>query len=131
VHSCPKCISANSDPKPIMRGQIQGWRITCPVCESPLHGNREPEVPSPLRRHWSSALRGPHKTPTSTQFPLVPGDEDLGKPRLFREGTGRKPKSLVNRRPPQSGPRLTLRVSLKRLNVVDSDQIRIMHAQYI
>ena len=58
VHSCPKCISANSDPKPIMRGQIQGWRITCPVCESPLHGNREPEVPSPFRCHWSSALRG-------------------------------------------------------------------------
>src|SRR5262249_590224 len=28
-----------------MRGQIQGRRITCPVCESPLHGNREPEVP--------------------------------------------------------------------------------------
>ena len=58
VHSCPECISGAGDPKPIMRSQLLGWRITCPLCGGPLHDSDEHAAPSPFRHYWRGALRG-------------------------------------------------------------------------
>lgn len=39
---------------PILRSQLLGWRITCPLCGDPFHD----ELPSPFRQYRNVALLG-------------------------------------------------------------------------
>ena len=58
AQSCPRCGSGISEPLPILRSQLQGWRITCPDCGRPFqdvdHCQRDPAF-HPYR---AAALRG-------------------------------------------------------------------------
>ena len=58
AHSCPQCVSVQGDLKPVMRSQMLGWRITCPLCGGPLRGSPDCNLPSPFHHHWNAALCG-------------------------------------------------------------------------
>ena len=55
---CPKCISDKEDSRPILRSQLLGWRITCPLCGDQLRDAGGRELPSPFRQYHSVALQG-------------------------------------------------------------------------
>jgi hypothetical protein len=52
LHVCHK------NPKPILRSQLLGWRITCPHCGDPLRDAGGHEFPAPFRQYCSAAFRG-------------------------------------------------------------------------
>jgi TniQ len=58
LQHCPNCNTDKPSPAPIMRSQLQGWRITCAICRGPLRGNDDHETPSPFRQYWAAALHG-------------------------------------------------------------------------
>jgi hypothetical protein len=51
---CQNCEPATMELMPILRSQLLGWRITCPLCGDPFHD----ELPSPFRQYRSVALLG-------------------------------------------------------------------------
>lgn len=59
IHRCVKCNPSSRGSVPILRSQLQGWRITCPQCGNWLHdeteakGNRHALAP-----YRNAALRG-------------------------------------------------------------------------
>jgi hypothetical protein len=55
---CANCSSDEANPAPILRSQLLGWRITCPLCGSQLRDAAGRELPSPFRRYRVAALRG-------------------------------------------------------------------------
>lgn len=55
---CSLCHSGHGDPRPILRSQLLGWRITCPLCGNHLRDAGGREVPSPFRQYRGAALRG-------------------------------------------------------------------------
>jgi hypothetical protein len=59
LQSCPNCDGpALSDPKPILRSQLLGWRVTCPLCRELLSDPDGFEVASPFLKYRQAALHG-------------------------------------------------------------------------
>ena len=55
---CPNCSPAHTEPASILRSQLLGWRITCPLCGNQPRGAGERELPSLFQRYRVAALRG-------------------------------------------------------------------------
>ncbi|WP_083948937.1 TniQ family protein [Aminobacter aminovorans] len=58
THYCTNCSPGGAEPAPILRNQLLGWRITCPVCGNQLRDGGERELPSPFQQYRFAALRG-------------------------------------------------------------------------
>lgn len=54
---CTNCNPGDTEPL-ILRSQLLGWRITCPLCGDQLRDPDKREIPSPFRQYRSTALRG-------------------------------------------------------------------------
>lgn len=54
---CTKCNRGDTEPL-ILRIQMLGWRITCPLCGDQLRDPDKREIPSPFRQYRSAYLRG-------------------------------------------------------------------------
>jgi len=54
---CTNCNRGDTEPL-ILRSQLLGWRITCPLCGDQLRDPDKREIPSPFRQYRSAALRG-------------------------------------------------------------------------
>ena len=59
AQTCTNCSPRGTEPAPILRSQLLGWRITCPLCgrSTPRTPARR-ELPSPFRQYRGAALRG-------------------------------------------------------------------------
>lgn len=55
---CTNCSPRHRGPAPILRSQLLGWRITCPLCGNQLCYPDNCELPSPFRQYRGAALRG-------------------------------------------------------------------------
>jgi TniQ len=55
---CTNCSPGHSETAPMLRSQLLGWRITCPLCGNQLRDAGEHELPSPFGQHRVAALRG-------------------------------------------------------------------------
>ncbi|MFC5386461.1 TniQ family protein [Aquamicrobium segne] len=55
---CTSCSPDHMEPTPVLRSQLLGWRITCPLCGSPLRDVDGRERPSPFRQYRDAVLRG-------------------------------------------------------------------------
>jgi len=55
---CTNCSPNEAKPPQILRSQLLGWRITCPLCGSLLRDAAKHELPSPFQRYRVAALRG-------------------------------------------------------------------------
>ncbi|WP_246734908.1 TniQ family protein [Chelativorans sp. ZYF759] len=55
---CSSCSLGHMEPESILRSQLLGWRITCPLCGDPLRDAECCEPPSPFEQYRSTALRG-------------------------------------------------------------------------
>jgi len=53
---CTNCSPGHTEP--ILRSQLLGWRITCPLCGNQLRDAGRRELPSPFRQYCGAALRG-------------------------------------------------------------------------
>jgi hypothetical protein len=58
LQSCIHCAPARSDYKPILRSQLLGWRVTCPLCGELLSDPDGFEVASPFFKYRQAALHG-------------------------------------------------------------------------
>src|SRR6516164_6199515 len=58
LQSCLNCCPGHMDFRPILRSQMLGWRISCPLCGELLRDERGREVTSPFRHYLQIALRG-------------------------------------------------------------------------
>lgn len=58
LQRCSSCSLSPSDPEPILRSQLQGWRITCPHCGQPLQDLAQCERCHPFDHYHAAALRG-------------------------------------------------------------------------
>jgi hypothetical protein len=58
VQVCTSCSPGHADPAPILRNQLLGWRITCPLCGNELRDAGGLELPCPFRQYRVAALRG-------------------------------------------------------------------------
>ena len=58
LQSCLHCGPALSDCRPILRSQLLGWRVTCPLCGEFLRDPDGSEVASPFLKHRQAALHG-------------------------------------------------------------------------
>jgi hypothetical protein len=55
---CTSCSPGHTEPEPILRSQLLGWRITCPLCGDHLRDADGRELASPFRQYRTAALRG-------------------------------------------------------------------------
>ncbi|MCW5710696.1 TniQ family protein [Shinella sp.] len=55
---CTSCSPCGPEPVPILRSQLLGWRITCPLCGDLLRAENGRELPSPFGQYRVAALRG-------------------------------------------------------------------------
>ncbi|WP_223479830.1 TniQ family protein [Oricola indica] len=55
---CTNCSLGHTEPAPILRSQLLGWRITCPLCANQFRDSGGRELPSPFRQYRGVALRG-------------------------------------------------------------------------
>lgn len=55
---CTSCSPGHTEPVPILRSQLLGWRITCPLCGDHLRDAGGRELASPFRQYRTAALRG-------------------------------------------------------------------------
>lgn len=58
LQSCSACHPGDHEPRPILRSQLLGWRITCPLCGDVLRHSAEHDRPSPFDRYRGAALIG-------------------------------------------------------------------------
>lgn len=58
VQVCTSCSPGGTVPAPILRSQLLGWRITCPLCGNQPRDAGGREIPSPFRQYRVAALRG-------------------------------------------------------------------------
>jgi TniQ len=58
LQSCIHCAPAPSDCTPILRSQLLGWRLTCPLCRELLSDPDGFEVASPFLKYRQAALHG-------------------------------------------------------------------------
>ncbi|MDW9912155.1 hypothetical protein GOB14_29145 [Sinorhizobium meliloti] len=55
---CSACHPDEHEPRPLLRSQFLGWRITCPLCGDLFRRARGHDRPSPFDRHQGAALVG-------------------------------------------------------------------------
>ena len=55
---CTSCSPGGPGPSPVLRSQLLGWRITCPLCGDLLRAENRRELPSPFPQYRVAALRG-------------------------------------------------------------------------
>jgi hypothetical protein len=55
---CTHCSPGEVEPAPILRSQLLGWRITCPLCGNRLRDVGVRALPSPFQQYRVAALRG-------------------------------------------------------------------------
>ncbi|WP_292085759.1 TniQ family protein [Mesorhizobium sp.] len=55
---CTSCSPGHTEPEPILRSQLLGWRITCPLCGDHLRDTGGRGLASPFRQYRTAALRG-------------------------------------------------------------------------
>lgn len=55
---CSACHPGEHEPRPLLRSQFLGWRITCPLCGDLFRCARGHDRPSPFDRHQGAALVG-------------------------------------------------------------------------
>lgn len=58
VQHCTRCSPGDPEPAPILRSQLLGWRITCPLCGDRLRAENGRGLPSPSGKYRVAALRG-------------------------------------------------------------------------
>ena len=58
LQRCSSCYLSPSDPEPILRSQLQGWRITCPHCSRPFQDLAQCDRGRPFDQYHAAALRG-------------------------------------------------------------------------
>lgn len=58
IQRCNICDSVASYPGPILRSDLQGWRITCPHCGRPFRELAQFDQGHPFHQYHSAALRG-------------------------------------------------------------------------
>jgi TniQ len=75
VQYCTNCSPGDAEPAPVLRSQLLGWRITCPLCGSQLRDAGRRELPSPFRQYHRAALRGEKLLGDETEHGL---DLDIG-----------------------------------------------------
>ncbi|MBU1335786.1 MAG: TniQ family protein [Alphaproteobacteria bacterium] len=55
---CPSCSPGGAEPAPVLRSQLLGWRITCPLCGEQLSDSGPRKLPSPFQPYRAAAARG-------------------------------------------------------------------------
>ncbi|MEP3329783.1 TniQ family protein [Sedimentitalea sp.] len=58
IQSCVKYTPSMPGPVPIRRSQLQGWRITCPICGDWLHDGTRADDSKALAPYRDAALQG-------------------------------------------------------------------------
>lgn len=58
IQSCTRCTPSTPGPIPIRRSQLQGWRITCPICGGWLQSETSTDHSEELAPYRDAALRG-------------------------------------------------------------------------
>ena len=58
LQRCSSCDAGTSDPEPILRSQLQGWRITCPHCGRPFQDIAQGDRGHPFDQYHVAALHG-------------------------------------------------------------------------
>jgi len=58
MQSCTRCTPSTPGPVPNRRSQLQGWRITCPICGGPFRDGTSPEYCNALVSYRDAALQG-------------------------------------------------------------------------
>ena len=58
VQHCTRCSPGDPEPAPILRSQLLGWRITCPLCGDLLRVENGRGLPSSFGQYRVAALRG-------------------------------------------------------------------------
>ena len=58
IQSCAKCTPSTPEPVPIRRCQLQGWRITCPICGDRLQSESNTDQSEALAPYRDAALQG-------------------------------------------------------------------------
>ena len=58
IQRCHSCVHESSETEPILRSELQGWRITCPHCGRPFRGLAQCDRGRPLNKYRAAALRG-------------------------------------------------------------------------
>ncbi|WP_325052322.1 TniQ family protein [Sinorhizobium meliloti] len=50
LQSCSACHQGDHEPRPVLRSQLLGWRITCPLCGGLLRHTGRQDLPTPFSR---------------------------------------------------------------------------------
>ncbi len=58
IQVCNHCSKGHTEPTPILRSQLLGWRITCPLCGNQLSDADNHKLPSPFQQYHGAALHG-------------------------------------------------------------------------
>ena len=58
VQSCSRCHLAKHEPRPVLRSQLLGWRITCTLCGCLLRHSGSHDRRSPFGRYHGTSLIG-------------------------------------------------------------------------
>ncbi len=75
---CTSCSPGGPGPSPVLRSQLLGWRITCPLCGDLLRAENRRELPSPSR---NIALRHRAAKSCSTMKPNVASERGHRQPK--------------------------------------------------
>lgn len=55
---CASCSPGGAEPAPVLRSQLLGWRITCPLCGEQLRDAGPRKLPSPFHPYRAATARG-------------------------------------------------------------------------
>lgn len=58
MQRCARCTQTDVSPPPILRSELQGWRITCPHCEEPYQDKTASDGNQALAPYRPAARRG-------------------------------------------------------------------------
>ncbi len=58
IQRCQSCNHGTSEPRPILRSQLQGWRVTCPHCGQPFQDFAQCDRDPPFHQYQAAELRG-------------------------------------------------------------------------
>jgi hypothetical protein len=56
IQRCARCNQSGSAPLPVLRSELQGWRITCPLCGE-LYSDKTPRDCAPVLAPYRAAAR--------------------------------------------------------------------------
>lgn len=58
IQTCAKCTPSIPGPVPIRRSQLQGWRITCPICGDWFRSETSTDASQALAPYGDAAIQG-------------------------------------------------------------------------